>query len=78
MEKLSHYQLLVLLKNARKNIILGQYKHIKTSINYHVIGIALEEKTITPVVIYSDNNNVMWTRNVEDFKQSFELTKRCD
>lgn len=78
MNRFSHRQLLLLLKNARENVIIGQYKHIKSGIHYDVMGIALEEKRVTPVVVYSDANNIIWTRELEDFKIGFELTKRFD
>ena len=78
MSRFSHRQLLLLLKNARENVLIGQYKHIKSGISYDVMGIALEEKTVTPVVVYSDANNIIWTRDLEDFNNKFNLTKRHD
>ena len=75
MGRFSHRHLAYILKNAYKTIKLGQYTHIKTGMNYNVTGIALEEKTVTPVVVYRDANNIIWTRDLQDFSEKFSLKK---
>lgn len=73
MSRCSTRHLLSLLTTARNNICAGQYRHMKTGITYNVMGIALEEKNVTPVVVYSDANNIVWVRDFEEFKTKFEF-----
>ncbi len=71
MSRFSHQYLHLLLKNAREKIIIGHNRSIQTYKVWYtikVIGVALEEKTVTPVtpvVVYCDNNDIIWTRNIK-------------
>jgi hypothetical protein len=67
------------LKNARNPGMDEIWKHVKSGSSYRVINYVLEPSSgETPIekVLYTSNDKdgpkVIWTRNVEDFRNKFK------
>ena len=52
----------------RKPVTEGAWFHDTTEHYYQILTLALQESTLTPVVVYQDMvNNTVWTRPVAEF-----------
>lgn len=43
------------------------WRHVKSGGKYIVVAVALEEATLTPVVVYRGHDDVVWTRPLDEF-----------
>ncbi len=47
---------------------VGQtWQHTKTGGCYVIVALAIEEATLTPVVVYKGSNEIVWTRPLDEF-----------
>lgn len=73
-DDLSDETLAALLEQARRQIgltknILCRFRHAATGKRYVVVGVALREDDLTPMVVYRPvaNENLRWTRPLSEF-----------
>lgn len=73
----SKQELQFTIDQARTVVPQGIYRHKNSGDWYRVHSIALEEKKLTPIVCYTpyQNENIMWTRPVNEFVKRFEQIK---
>ena len=76
MRKLKEWELREIIDEAYEKIKFTNcyFKHKKTGEIYFAFYIALDEKTLKPVVIYGKNIYVHWVRDLDDFLEKFEHT----
>lgn len=43
------------------------WRHAASGVKYFVMAVALEEETLTPVVVYSGHDGIVWTRPLSVF-----------
>lgn len=69
-------QLQGILKTAqatvKKTFPTGRAKHQKTKNSYKVVTVALEEATLSPVVVYEDSEGLVFTRPLDEFLRKFQ------
>lgn len=64
--------LLNLLESAQEKVpISSKWRHYKGH-EYEIKNIALDEKELFPVIIYTDSKGLTWSRRMENFLEKVE------
>lgn len=54
------------------------YIHNKTKKPYMVMALVLDEKTVSPLVVYNSTAGVHWARPLTEFKKNFSIGTKQD